>query len=70
VTPGFGQIYPLKKSVGGKDVILKSFFYYNIRERESEFTRGNACNIFSIMWIILTWIGERCQEEKYVFLNL
>jgi hypothetical protein len=23
----FGQTYPLKKDVGGKDVFLKSFFY-------------------------------------------
>jgi len=31
----FGQISPLKKGAGGKDVILKSFFYYK-RERERE----------------------------------
>jgi len=29
----FGQISPLKKGVGGKDVFLKSFFYYYKRER-------------------------------------
>jgi hypothetical protein len=49
----FGQISPLKKGVGGKDVFLKSFFYYK-RERESEFTREIGCNIFSIIGIILS----------------
>jgi len=37
----FGQISPLKKCVGGKDVILKNFFYYK-RERESRVTRGKG----------------------------
>jgi hypothetical protein len=57
----FGQISPLKKGVGGKDVKLKSFFY--IRERESEFTQENGCNlaVLSLMGIILAWIGEMGQ---------
>jgi len=35
LTTSFGQIYPLKKGVGEKCVILKSFFYKK-RERERE----------------------------------
>jgi hypothetical protein len=62
----FGQTYPLKKGIGGKRQI---FFFYirereRERERESEFTQENGCNILSIMWIILAWIGGRGQEEN------
>jgi len=59
----FGQISPLKKGAGGKNVILKSFFYYKRENRNSQgkgqfgvsFAHGGYFIILGGKWQYWKW---------------